>query len=74
MGYIWAGWNVADLPPGSLGYVSLLGAAIVVPVSVLAAPLGVRLAHGISRRKLEIGFAILLIVLGSRLLFSLMSH
>jgi uncharacterized protein len=74
MGYAWAGWNVPDLPLGSMGYVSLLGAGIVVPVSVLAAPLGVRLAHGISRRKLEMGFAVLLLALGARLVASLMGE
>ncbi len=74
IGYAWAGWNVPDLPAGSAGYVSLLGAAIVVPVSVLAAPLGVRIAHGISRRKLEVGFALLLLALGTRFVVSLMGH
>ena len=57
LGFIWAGWHAAGLPPGSLGYVSLLGALLIIPTSVLAAPLGVRLAHGISRRKLELAFA-----------------
>jgi uncharacterized membrane protein YfcA len=57
LGFIWAGWRIAGLPPGSLGYVSLLGALLIIPTSVLAAPLGVRIAHGISRRKLELAFA-----------------
>lgn len=56
LGYIWAGWGTPDLPIGSLGYVNLIGAAVVMPVSVLAAPLGVRMAHGIARRKLELAF------------------
>jgi uncharacterized protein len=56
LGFIWAGWHAAGLPPGSLGYVSLLGVLLIIPTSVLAAPLGVRLAHGISRRKLELAF------------------
>ncbi len=66
LGFIWAGWGVAGVPPGSLGYVSLLSAAIIVPVSVLAAPLGVRMAHGISRRKLELFFATFLALVASR--------
>ena len=64
LGFIWAGWHAAGLPPGSLGYVSLLGALLIIPTSVLAAPLGVRLAHGISRRKLELAFATFLAVVG----------
>ena len=71
LGFIWAGWHAAGLPPGSLGYVSLLGALLIIPTSVLAAPLGVRLAHGISRRKLELAFATFLALVGVRFLLSL---
>jgi uncharacterized membrane protein YfcA len=71
LGFIWAGWHAAGLPPGSLGYVSLLGALLIIPTSVLAAPLGVRLAHGIPRRTLELAFATFLAVVGARFLLSL---
>ena len=71
LGFVWAGWHAAGRPPGSLGYVSLLGALMIIPTSVLAAPLGVRVAHGISRRKLELAFATFLVVVGMRFLFSL---
>lgn len=71
LGFIWAGWGVAGVPPGSLGYVSLLSAAIIVPVSVLAAPLGVRMAHGISRRTLELCFATFLALVASRFFWTL---
>ncbi len=54
VGFIWAGWNVSGLPFGSIGYVNLLGFAAIVPASVLMAPVGARVAHGISRRTLEI--------------------
>ncbi|MDH3668145.1 MAG: sulfite exporter TauE/SafE family protein [Paracoccaceae bacterium] len=72
IGFIWAGWGAAGLPPGSLGYVSLLSAVIIVPVSVLAAPWGVRLAHGISRRTLELAFATFLAVVAARFLATLL--
>jgi uncharacterized membrane protein YfcA len=71
LGFVWAGWHAAGLPPGSLGYVSLLGALVIIPTSVGAAPLGVRLAHGISRRKLELAFATFLLAVGLRFLISL---
>jgi uncharacterized membrane protein YfcA len=71
LGFVWAGWHAAGRPPGSLGYVSLLGALLIVPTSVLAAPLGVRIAHGISRRRLELAFATFLAVVGIRFLLSL---
>jgi uncharacterized membrane protein YfcA len=71
LGFIWAGWQVAGLPPGSLGYVSLLGALLIMPTSVATAPLGVRIAHGISRRKLELAFATFLVLVSLRFLLSL---
>jgi uncharacterized membrane protein YfcA len=70
-GFVWAGWRVAGLPPGSLGYVSLLGAILIIPTSVLAAPIGVRIAHGISRRQLELAFATFLLLVSVRFLLSL---
>jgi uncharacterized membrane protein YfcA len=71
IGFVWAGWQVAGRPPGSLGYVSVLGALLIIPTSVLAAPLGVRIAHGISRRKLELAFATFLLLVALRFLLSL---
>jgi uncharacterized protein len=71
LGFAWAGWQVAGRPPGSLGYVSLLGALLIIPTSVLAAPLGVRIAHGISRRQLELAFATFLLLVSVRFLLSL---
>jgi uncharacterized protein len=71
LGFVWAGWHAAGRPPGSLGYVSVLGALLIIPTSVLAAPLGVRIAHGIARRKLELAFATFLVVVGLRFLFGL---
>lgn len=71
IGFIWAGWDAAGLPVGSIGYVSLIGAGVMMPASVLAAPLGVRMAHGLPRRRLEIAFAIFLLAVGGRFLLAL---
>lgn len=70
-GFIWAGWSVTGLPAGSIGYFSVIGAAAIIPASVLAAPLGARLAHGLPKRKLEIAFALFLLMVGIRFLFAL---
>lgn len=72
LGFIWAGWGAAGRPPGSLGYVSLLGALLIIPTGVLAAPIGVRIAHGISRRRLELVFATFLTLVAIRFLLSLL--
>jgi uncharacterized membrane protein YfcA len=68
LGFMWAGWGASGLPPLSIGYVSLLGVLFAVPASVAAAPLGVRVAHGIPRRRLEIAFALFLYCLSGRFL------
>ena len=54
LGFMWAGWHVTGLPAGSLGYVNVLGFAALAPTSVLMAPVGAKLAHGISQRRLEV--------------------
>ena len=72
IGFMWTGWGTAGLPPGSVGYVSLLGAALIIPASVLAAPFGVRLAHHLSHRKLELAFAAFLILVAVRFLVNLL--
>lgn len=72
IGYMWSGWDAAGLPPFSLGYVHL-GALLIAPLAVLAAPYGVRVAHGIPKRTLELAFAIFLAAVVSRFLASLMT-
>jgi uncharacterized membrane protein YfcA len=72
IGYILAGLpHRALLPPFSLGFVSLIGVAVMAPVSSLAAPYGARLAHRLSRRTLEIAFASYLMLISLRFLVSL---
>lgn len=72
LGYIYAGWPKMDLlPPFSLGYVSLLGFILFIPTSMLAAPIGVNIAHKLSKRKLETAFGIFLGIVSIRFLWSL---
>ncbi|MCJ8322741.1 MAG: sulfite exporter TauE/SafE family protein [Rhizobiales bacterium] len=72
MGFMWAGWGTAGLPALSLGYVNWLGVGIMVPATVLAAPIGVKLAHSFSRRTLEMAFAALLFFVSARFVISLL--
>ncbi|HXW49642.1 MAG TPA: sulfite exporter TauE/SafE family protein [Xanthobacteraceae bacterium] len=72
LGYILAGLpHQSLLPPFSLGFVSLIGLAVMAPLSSLTAPYGARLAHELSRRTLEIAFAIFLLLVSLRFLVSL---
>ena len=79
IGYIYAGWpaaarfpDVAALQlPFAVGYVSLIGALLVMPTSLLVAPLGVKAAHAMSKRALEMAFGIYLFIVGSRFAIAL---
>ena len=71
LGYIIAGWQQAGLPPQAWGYVYWPAALGIVVASVLTAPLGARLAHRLSPRLLQRGFALLLILLGAKMLLGL---
>ena len=70
IGYIISGWGEPGLPPLSLGYVNL-GACLIAPLGVLAAPYGVRVAHGISKRTLELAFAAFISCVVARFLWTL---
>jgi len=72
IGYALAGLpHQAQLPPLSIGFVSLLGLVVMAPVSSLIAPYGARLAHALPRRQLEVGFAIFLLLASARFVASL---
>lgn len=71
IGYIMNGWNAAELPPYSLGFVSLSALVSIAIMSVLTAPLGVKLAHSLPVEKLKRVFAIILILVGTKMLFSI---
>jgi uncharacterized protein len=72
LGYMLAGLpHHALLPPLSLGFVSLIGLAVMAPVSSFTAPYGARLAHRLSRRTLELAFSSFLLLVSARFLVSL---
>jgi uncharacterized membrane protein YfcA len=80
LGYVYAGWPVAARYPDvlalqfpfAIGYVSLIGAALVMPTSLWIAPLGVRVAHAMSKRTLERAFGVYLFIVGTRFAISLL--
>ncbi|EAU40280.1 hypothetical protein FP2506_03600 [Fulvimarina pelagi HTCC2506] len=69
--YIFGGWGDPLLPPFSLGFVSLTTLVVVAPMSLIAVPFGAALAHKLSRRTLEIGFGIFLVLVALRFAISL---
>jgi uncharacterized membrane protein YfcA len=74
LGYMLAGLpHQATLPPLSIGFVSIIGVAMVAPVSSWVAPFGARLAHALPRRRLEIGFGLFLLIASMRFVVSLVT-
>jgi uncharacterized protein len=74
IGYALAGLpHQALLPPLSIGFVSLIGFALMAPVASLTASTGARVAHAMSRRHLEIGFGLFLLTAALRFLVSLIT-
>ncbi|HEX2828200.1 MAG TPA: sulfite exporter TauE/SafE family protein [Burkholderiales bacterium] len=73
LGYIAAGLpHQSSLPPFSLGFVSLIGFALMAPVASFTASYGARLAHVVPRRGLEVAFGLFLLAASLRLLASLL--
>lgn len=62
IGFVISGWDEPMRPPFTLGYVNLPAFAIIVPMTVLCAPIGVRLAHSMNPRPLKLLFAFFLAV------------
>lgn len=74
LGYVYAGWpKMAVLPPLSLGYVSFIGFLLFIPTSIWTAPIGARLAHRLSKRRLEVAFGIFLLAVCARFFWSLLT-
>jgi uncharacterized protein len=74
IGYMLAGLpKQALMPPLSLGFVSLIGFALMAPVASFTAPYGARLAHALSKRRLEVAFGCFLLIVCVRFVISLLS-
>jgi uncharacterized membrane protein YfcA len=81
IGYVYAGWpaaarfpDIAALQlPFAIGYVSLIGALLVMPTTLITAPLGVKVAHALSKRALETAFGLYMFIVGGRFAISLLN-
>jgi uncharacterized membrane protein YfcA len=71
-GYIINGWNVATLPQYSVGYVYLPALVGIAAVSVLTAPLGVKLAHSLPVDRLKRLFSLLLFAVATKMLLGIL--
>jgi len=71
IGYAIAGMNVPSTPPFSIGYVNILAVIALVPLTMLFAPLGGRIAHSIPQPTLRIAFAVFLVLTAARMIYAL---
>ena len=65
IGFAYAGWGAAGLPPHSIGYIYLPSRAGIAAMSMLLAPLGARVAHAWPVTRLRKAFSVLLWVIGA---------
>lgn len=70
LGFAIVGWTQPGLPAGHLGYVWLPGLAMIAATSLLAAPLGARLAHRLPPHLLQRAFALVPLGVGLVMLLS----
>lgn len=70
LGFIVGGWGAQGVPDLSLGYVNLLGLALIVPASMWTAPFGAKLAHTLSPVLLRRAFAAFLALTSIKMLYT----
>jgi uncharacterized membrane protein YfcA len=67
LAFVVTGWGDPRLPIGNLGYVSLIGFALIAPTTWLTAPLGAALAHRLTHRQLSLSFGVFLLLMSARM-------
>lgn len=72
IGYMLAGLGQPGLPADAIGYVSLMGFILFVPTTILTATLGVRIAHSMSSRALQLSFGIFLAIVCLRFVYAIL--
>ena len=60
LGYLLAGWNLPQMPPGAIGYLYWPGLLVLSIASMCTAPLGARVAHNMDIAPLKRAFAVVL--------------
>lgn len=68
IGFLMIGWGLADKPPMTVGLVNLPAFVIVVSMTLLTAPIGVRLAHSMNPKPLKTVFAFFIMMMALNML------
>jgi uncharacterized membrane protein YfcA len=72
LGYVLTGLQADGQTPYSIGYIHLPALLGIVAASMLTAPLGARLVHRLPVPKLKRIFAVLLLVVGTKMIIGLL--
>jgi len=72
LSFIWNGLSAPNLPPYSLGYVSLIALAGIASASYCTVPLGAKLSHSLPVSKLKRFFAVFLVCIATRMLWTML--
>ena len=73
LAFILNGLDVPLRPPFSLGYVNLLGFALIVPATLATTGWGAKLAHSINAKRLRQVFALFLALTAARMFYGLLT-
>jgi len=71
LGFIYSGWGKEGLLPLSLGYVNIVAVLIILPFTIMFAPLGAKLAHALPEKMIKRAFAVFLLLTACRMIISL---
>ena len=63
IGFMLSGFNVPQRPSFSIGYVNVLGFIFMAGLAFFTVPLGAKLAHRLSQKKLKLVFGICLLII-----------
>ena len=70
IGFLIIGWGHSEgMPPLTFGYLNLIALAVIIPVTVLFAPLGVHVGHKLSIKKMRQVFSIFMIIIALRMIY-----
>ncbi|GAA5129848.1 sulfite exporter TauE/SafE family protein [Alloalcanivorax gelatiniphagus] len=72
IGFLLHGMDDPGRPPFTVGYVNLIGFILIVPMTMLMAPVGARLAHAINATRLRQAFALFLFITSLRMFYGLL--
>lgn len=71
IGFIISGWGVQGLLPVSLGYVNIIAALVILPFTIIFAPVGAKLAHALPEKMIKKAFAVFLFATSIKMFLSL---